>query len=160
MVKIKKVMRPNNELVKELIEDIRKPDLKELLMTPVEPFQAVWESIDNSMHCYAVRDSGKHLLAIFGIGLGRIEVANTMATPVWFLGTNRAYKHNKALVFYGRQFCERFISEVGPLCNYIWVGNEPAIRYISHLGATLFDVAPMGKNGELFVPFILSEVIR
>ena len=158
MVKIKKVMRPSNELVKELIEDIRKPDLKELLMTPVEPFQAVWESIDNSMHCYAVRDSGKHLLAIFGIGLDRVEVANTMATPIWFLGTNRAYKHNKALVFYGKQFCERFISEVGPLCNFIWVGNEPAIRYISHLGATLFDVAPMGNKGELFVPFVLSEV--
>ena len=160
MVKIKKLMRPNRELVTELLQDIRKPDLKELLMGPVEPFDAVWQSIDNSMHCYVVRDSGKHLLAIFGIGLGHVPVVGTMATPIWFLGTNRAYKHNKALVFYGRQFCERFISEVGPLCNFIWVGNEPALRYISHLGATLFDVAPMGNKGELFVPFILSEVIR
>ena len=158
MVKIKKVMRPNRELVTELLQDIRKPDLKELLMGPVEPYDAVWQSIDNSMHCYAVRDSGKHLLAIFGLGLGRIPVAGMMATPVWFLGTNRAYRHNRALVFYGRQFCEQFINEVGPLCNYIWVGNEPALRYISHLGATLFDVVPVGRKGELFVPFVLSEV--
>ena len=158
MVKIKKVMRPNNELIKELMQDIRKPDLKEMLMTPYDPFNAVWDSIEQSLHCYAVRDTTKHLLAIFGVGMERIEVAGTMATPVWFLGTNRAYKHNKALVYHGREYCERFINELGPLCNWIWVGNEPALRYISHLGATLYDVEPMGKKGELFVPFILSEV--
>ena len=160
MVKIKKILRPNIELVKELIADVRKPDLKELLMGPLAPFDAVWESIDNSLHCYVVRDNQKHLLAIFGIGLGRVEVANTMATPIWFLGTNKAYKHTRALVYYGKQYCERFIDEVGPLCNFIWIGNEPSIRYISHLGATLFNVVPMGKKGEPFIPFILSEVNR
>ena len=159
MVKIKKIMRPHNELIRELIMDIRKPDLKEIMMSPFEPFDAIWDSIDESLHCYAVRDTSKHLLAVFGVGQERIEVAETMATPVWFLGTNRAYKHNKALVYYGKEYCKRFIGEVGPLCNFIWVGNEPALRYISHLGATLFDVVPMGRKGELFVPFILSEVI-
>ena len=160
MVKIKKLMRPNHEIIKELMQDIRKYDLKEMLMSPYDPFDAVWDSIDLSLHCYTVRDSGKHLLAIFGVGQERIECAGTMATPVWFLGTNRAYKHNKALVYYGREYCERFISELGPLCNYIWVGNEPALRYISHMGATLFDVVPVGRKGELFVPFILSEVVK
>ena len=100
MVKIKKLMRPNHEIVKELMQDIRKYDLKEMLMSPYDPFNAVWDSMERSLHCYTVRDSGKHLLAIFGVGMERIECAGTMATPVWFLGTNRAYKHNKALVYF------------------------------------------------------------
>ena len=138
--------------------DIRKPDLKELMMGPCEPYTAVWQSIMNSKCCYMVRDREENLLALFGMGNTQVEVNGTNATPVWFLGTNSAYRHNRALVYYGKQFCTRFIHDAGPLCNYIWCGNEPAIRYIQHLGATLLDVVPIGNRGEMFVPFILSEV--
>ena len=159
MVKIKRIGRPTRNLVVELLMDIRKADLKELMMGPEEPYTAVWQSIMNSKYCYVVRDKEDKLLAIFGIASGQIDVNGTQATPIWFLGTNGAFKHNRALVYYGKQFSERFIREAGPLCNFIWAGNEPAIRYIQHFGATLLDVAPMGKRGEMFVPFILSEVI-
>jgi hypothetical protein len=128
------------------------------MMGPEEPYTAVWQSIMNSKYCYVVRDKDDSLLAVFGLGVVQIDVNGTPATPIWFLGTNKAYRHNRALVYYGRQFSVRFIKEVGPLCNFIWAGNEPAIRYIQHLGATLMDVVPMGKRGEQFVPFILSEV--
>ena len=158
MVKIKRIGRPTRKLVVELLTDIRKPDLKELMMGPEEPYTAVWQSIMNSKYCYVVRDKEDSLLAVFGLGVVQIDVNGTPATPIWFLGTNKAYRHNRALVYYGRQFSVRFIKEVGPLCNFIWAGNEPAIRYIQHLGATLLDVVPMGKRGEQFVPFILSEV--
>lgn len=158
MVKIKRIGRPTRKLVVELLMDIRKADLKELMMGPCEPYTAVWQSIMNSKYCYVVRDREDKLLSVFGIASGQIDVDGTPATPIWFLGTNGAFRHNRAMVYYGRQFCERFIHEVGPLCNFIWCGNEPAIRYIQHLGATLLDVAPMGNRGELFVPFILSEV--
>ena len=158
MVKIKRIGRPTRSLVVELLMDIRKADLKELMMGPCEPYTAVWQSIMNSKYCYVVRDREDKLLSVFGLGIGQIDVDGTPATPIWFLGTNGAYRHNRAMVYYGKQFCERFIHEVGPLCNFIWCGNEPAIRYIRHLGATLLDVAPMGNRGELFVPFILSEV--
>ena len=158
MVKFKRIGRPTRNLVVELLMDIRKADLKELMMGPCEPYTAVWQSIMNSKYCYVVRDREDKLLSVFGLGIGQIDVDGTPATPIWFLGTNGAYRHNRAMVYYGRQFCERFIHEVGPLCNFIWCGNEPAIRYIQHLGATLLDVAPMGNRGELFVPFILSEV--
>lgn len=158
MVKFKRIGRPTRNLVVELLMDIRKADLKELMMGPCEPYTAVWQSIMNSKYCYVVRDREDKLLSVFGLGIGQIDVDGTPATPIWFLGTNGAYRHNRAMVYYGKQFCERFIHEVGPLCNFIWCGNEPAIRYIQHLGATLLDVAPMGNRGELFVPFILSEV--
>lgn len=158
MVKIKRIGRPSRKLVVELLMDIRRPDLKELMMGPCEPYTAVWQSIMNSRYCYAVRDREDKLLAIFGIASGQIDVNGTKATPIWFLATNKAYQHNRAMVYYGKQFCTRFIAEVGPLCNFIWAGNDPAIRYIQHLGATLLDVVPKGKNGEMFVPFILSEV--
>ena len=158
MVKIKRIGRPTRSLVVELLMDIRKADLKELMMGPCEPYTAVWQSIMNSKYCYVVRDREDKLLSVFGLGNPHIEVNGTQATPVWFLGTNWAYRHNRALVYYGKQFCTQWINKVGPLCNYIWCGNEPAIRYIQHLGATLLDVAPMGNRGELFVPFILSEV--
>ena len=158
MVKIKRIGRPTRKLVVELLMDIRKADLKELMMGPCEPYTAVWQSIMNSKYCYVVRDREDKLLSVFGIASGQIDVDGTPATPIWFLGTNGAFRHNRAMVYYGRQFCERFIHEVGPLCNFIWCGNEPAIRYIQHLGATLLDVAPLGNRGELFVPFILSEV--
>lgn len=158
MVKIKRIGRPTRNLVVELLMDIRKADLKELMMGPCEPYTAVWQSIMNSKYCYVVRDREDKLLSVFGIASGQIDVEGIPATPIWFLGTNGAFRHNRAMVYYGRQFCERFIHEVGPLCNFIWCGNEPAIRYIQHLGATLLDVAPMGNRGELFVPFILSEV--
>ena len=157
MVKIKRI-RAAGRIPLELLENIRRPDLKELMMGPLDPEEAVKQSIDDSRYCYAVRDKDNRLLAVFGIGKALVNVSGTMATPIWFLGTNKAYRHNRALVYYGRQFCVRFIDEVGPLCNWIWAGNEPSIRYIQHLGAELMDVVPMGKNGELFVPFILSEV--
>ena len=158
MVKIKKLKKGTTSVIYELLSDIRRADFKELCMGPVDPFTAVLMSIDNSRRCYVVRDTQKHLLAVFGLGNAIVDVNGTKATPIWFLGTNWAYRHNKALVYYGKQFCNRFIEEVGPLCNFIWAGNEPAIRYIQHLGATLMDVVPMGRNGEMFVPFILSEV--
>ena len=158
MVKIKRITRPTRKLVVELLMDIRKPDMKELCMVPDEPYTAVWQSIMNSKYCYVVRDREGRLLSIFGIAAGQVDVGGTKATPIWFLGTGWAYRHNKALVYYGKQFCTRFIAEVGPLCNFIWCGNEPAIRYIQHMGATLLDVVPLGKNGEMFVPFLLKEV--
>ena len=157
MVKIKRI-RAAGRIPLELFENIRRPDLKELMMGPLDPEEAVRQSINDSRYCYAVRDKDNRLLAVFGIGKALVNVGGTTATPIWFLGTNWAYRHNKAMVFHGRQFCTRFIEEVGPLCNFIWAGNEPAIRYIQHLGAALYDVAPMGKHGELFVPFLLSEV--
>lgn len=158
MVKIKRIGRPTRNLVVELLMDIRKADLKELMMGPCEPYTAVWKSIMNSRYCYVVRDRENALLAVFGINSGQIDVSGTNATPIWFLATNKAYRHNRAMVYYGKQFCTRFIAEVGPLCNFIWCGNEPAIRYIQHLGATLLDVVPLGNRGEMFVPFLLSEV--
>ena len=158
MVKIKRIGRPTKRLVVDLLMDIRKPDLKELLMGPCEPYTAVWQSIMQSKYCYVVRDKDDNLLAIFGLGTAKVDINNTNATPIWFLGTNKAYRHNRAMVYYGKQFSARFIKEVGPLCNFIWAGNEPAIRYIQHLGATLMDVVPMGSSGEIFVPFVLREV--
>lgn len=158
MVKFKKVRAATIPLVYELLNDIRKPDLKELLMNEENPDRVVYKSIDSSRHCYVVRDKENKLLAITGIGNIMIDINGIKATPVWFLGTNKAYRHNRALVYYGKQFCTRWIAEVGPLCNCIWCGNEPAIRYIMHMGATLMDVIPMGRNGEMFVPFVLSEV--
>ena len=158
MVKIKRVRIAAYSLITELISDIRRADLKELYMGPVDPFTAVFDSIEASALCYQVRDSRKQLLAIFGLGSVQINMEGTMATPVWFLGTNKAYDHNRAMVFYGKQFCREFIKKAGPLCNFIWAGNEPAIRYIMHMGATLYDVVPMGRNGEMFIPFLLSEV--
>ena len=160
MVDIKRIGRPTRKLVVELLMDIRKPDLKEIMMGREEPYTAIWHSIMDSKYCYVVRDREKHLLAVFGLGSYQIDVEGTKATPVWMLGTNWAYRHNRALVYYGKQFCTEWIHKAGPLCNFIWCGNEPAIRYIQHMGATLLDVVPMGRNGEMFVPFILSEVIR
>ena len=159
MVKIKRVKIASYDLITELLADIRKPDLKELYMSSVDPFSAVFDSIENSELCYSVRDAENHLLAVFGLGSVQIDIDGTKATPIWFLGTNRAYQHNRAMVYYGKQFSNEFIKKAdGPLCNFIWCGNEPAIRYIQHLGATLLDVVPMGRNGEMFVPFVLSEV--
>ena len=156
MVKFKRVRAATIPLVYELLNDIRKPDMKELLMNDEAPDSVVYQSIDNSKYCYVVRNKDDELLAITGIGKITIEVYGTKCTPVWFLGTNKAYFHNRALVYYGKQFCTRWIAEVGPLCNYIWAGNEPALRYIKHIGATFCDIEMI--NGEPFVPFILSEV--
>ena len=158
MVKFKRIGRPTRKLVVELLMNIRKADLKELCMGPCEPYTAVWQSIMGSQCCYVVRDREDNLLAIFGLGDTQIDIGGIKATPVWMLGTEFAYRHNKALVHFGKQFCTQWCDKVGALCNFIWCGNEPAIRYIQHLGATLLDVAPMGNRGELFVPFILSEV--
>ena len=158
MVKIKRIYRPTQKLVWELLNDIRKADFKELCMGPVDPYTAVWQSIEDSRCCYVVRDVQRKLLAIFGLCSVQVDIADKKATPVWFLGTNWAYRHNKAMVFHGKQFCVEFIKKSGPLCNFIWAGNEPAIRYIQHLGAELMDVVPMGRSGEMFVPFILREV--
>lgn len=147
-------------LVYELIQDMRNPDMVELLMGPTAPDRAVYASIANSRYCLQVRDKEHNLLAIYGLAAGQISIHGTEATPIWFLGTKKAYRHNRALVHYGKEYCERWVTEAGPLCNYIWIGNEPALRYIRHLGARLLDPEPLGKNKELFIPFILSDVVR
>lgn len=156
MVKFKRIKAARVPLVYELLQDLRKPDAEEMLLGEEAPDRVVYESIDNSRYCYVVRDKDDNLLAITGIGKAIIDVNGTKATPVWFLGTNKAYRHNRALVHYGKEFCTRWIAEVGPLCNYIWAGNEPALRYIKHLGATLLGGTMM--HGEIFIPFLLSEV--
>ena len=157
MVKIRKVRIASYSLITELMSDIRKADLKELYMGQTDPFTAVFDSIEASRLCYQARDSQGRLLALFGVGSFKDNINGVMATPVWMLGTNKSYEHKKAMVYYGKQFCREFVKG-GPLFNFIWAGNEPAIRYIMHMGAELLDVVPMGRNGELFVPFILKEV--
>ena len=156
MVKFKRIKAATVPLVYELLKDIRKPDLHELLLGTEAPDRAIYQSIDNSKYCYVVRDKEDNLLAITGIGKFLMDVGGTKATGVWFLGTNKAYRHNRAMVHYGKQFCTQWIAEVGPLCNWIWAGNEPALRYITHLGAKLLNTEMM--NREPFIPFILSEV--
>ena len=156
MVKFKRVKAARVPLVYELLADLRKPDMHELLLGTEAPDRAIFQSIDNSRYCYVVRDKEDNLLAITGIGKALIDVNGTKATPVWFLGTNKAYRHNRALLHYGKEFCTRWIAEVGPLCNFIWAGNEPALRYIKHLGATLLGGQMI--NNEMFIPFLLSEV--
>lgn len=156
MVKIKRFGRPTRKLVVELLMDIRKPDFKELCMVADEPYTAVWQSIMVSQYCYAVRDKEDNLLAIFGLAKGQVDVNGMKATPIWFLGTNKAYRHNRAMVHYGKQFIAEWTHKVGALCNFIWIGNEPSLRYIRHMGARLMEAAPMGKNGEFFIPFILE----
>lgn len=156
MVKFTRVRAATIPLVYELLRDIRQPDMHELLLGSEAPDKAIYQSIDNSRYCYVVRDGNDNLLAITGIGNVKIDVNGTMATPVWFLGTTKAYYHNRALVHYGKEFCTQWIEEVGPLCNFIWARNKPALRYIKHLGATLLDGRLM--NGETFIPFVLSEV--
>lgn len=156
MVKFKRIKAASEPLVYELLQDLRKPDAQEILLGKEAPDRVVYESIDNSRYCYVVRDKDDNLLAITGIGNAIIDVNGTKCTPVWFLGTNKAYRHNRALVHYGKEFCTRWIAEVGPLCNYIWAGNEPALRYIKHLGAKFCEAEMI--NREPFIPFILSEV--
>ena len=156
MVKFKRVRAARLPLVYELLGDIRKPDMHELLLGTEAPDKAIYQSIDNSKYCYVVRDKEDKLLAITGVGKAQIDVNGTKATPVWFLGTTKAYRHNRAMVHYGKEFCARWIAEVGPLCNFIWAGNEPALRYIQHIGATLLCGTMMNK--EMFIPFLLSEV--
>ena len=156
MVKFKRIRAARVPLVYELLNDIRKADATELLMGNEAPDKVIYQSIDNSKYCYVVRDKEDNLLAIMGLGKASIDVNGTKATPVWFLGTNKAYRHNRAMVHYGKQFCTQWIAEVGTLCNYIWAGNEPALRYIKHLGATLCGGQLI--HGEMFIPFLMSEV--
>jgi len=156
MVKFKRIRAARVPLVYELLQDLRKPDMHELLLGMEPPDRAIYQSIDNSRYCYVVRDQEGNLLAITGLGKALIDVNGTKCTPVWFLGTNKAYRHNRAMVHFGKQFCTQWIAEVGPLCNYIWAGNEPALRYIKHLGARFCEAEMI--NRETFIPFILSEV--
>lgn len=94
----------------------------------LDPYEAVLYSILTSAECHSAW-AGKKLLALFGICKGKGE------TYIWMLATEDVKHYKKALVACGMDFIKDSLKTYGPLCNYITLSNEPALRFIERAGA-------------------------
>ena len=150
--------KDNAWLAREMLQDIREVDMFELRQFDEDVDQALIESIENSVDCYEVRTLGdERLLAVFG--LGKEPLNDALGTPVWFIGSTAAQYYPREFIVHGREVCRIFLNRSGTsLCNFIWAGNKPALRFIKRLGGKLLDLIPLGNQGEMFYPFLLKEV--
>nr|DAG29450.1 MAG TPA: internal virion protein A [Caudoviricetes sp.] len=79
---------------------------------------------------------------------------------VWMLATRFIQTHKQDLVREGRIIMATYLEKYKKLYNYISIANEPALRYIVALGAELYPPQKWGREGELFVPFVIKQKER
>lgn len=69
---------------------------------------------------------------------------------VWALGTDHCTKHPKEMLLYGKKKVMELLELCPVLENYCDARYTAAHRWLEHIGFTLSEPVPHGRNGELF----------
>jgi len=145
-------VKPTEELIEELIGDIREEDALELWnFSRLQPREAVMNLIRGSRDTKVVLADGK-LMCMFGCV--RHSELSRIGYP-WLLATSELPKHSRVFLRYARAFLEEIADQYEVLENYGDAQNEKAVRWMSWLGFTTVATEPRGVDQ---IPFHKYEI--
>lgn len=115
--------------------------------------EALDECVLASSHCW-VAAQGAEPFAIFGVM--PISLLHGTAAP-WMLGTELASRLPRVLIREGRRYSRRMLDTYPYLINMVDARYTSSIRWLQHIGYTVFEAEPYGRRGELFNRFEMKK---
>lgn len=145
------VIKPTEELAKQLAPNLRPMDILELSATNPDktPIEVLSLSIQLSDRCYAIVDEGV-CLGMFGVTPVEKDV---MGVP-WMLSTEKFFHlHSLKFLRQCRSYFSKMAEGYGYLVNFISVDNTVCQDWLEWLGFTIYKEEPMYFNGKAFYMF-------
>lgn len=128
-----------------LLVGLSKPDLEELSVSGVLPFQAIWEGLQASAAPVAIYDKHGTIAAIAGV----VTVSESLGAP-WMLSSEAAKTEPLAFVKQAREWVNDQLKIYPVLAHQVYCRNHPHIKLLRLLG---FKVEAPTSNLQLFLPF-------
>jgi hypothetical protein len=122
------------------------PDLEELKVSQVQPFEAIWTGIRASTAPVAIYDGAGSIAAIAGV----VCVSEAVGAP-WMLSTEAAKTEPIAFVKQARKWVEEQLTIYPVLTHQVYRHNHPHIKLLRLLG---FEVESPTSPLQLFLPFV------
>ena len=148
---------PTPEAVFYVADNIREIDKEEALAaSDLESIHAtLHDSVEGSWLTEVVRVDGEPVLVWGASPVGR------GFWGIWLLGTDALDRHKKTLFKESRKFISALleVTSARGLINMTLEKNELHQRWLSALGADFGNPGPWGKNGEMFIPFIIKRKV-
>lgn len=132
-ISIIKTMKEKKALIKELTENIRQIDAREMEGMGFTTKEGVEMSIKETSPVYAGRTIDGKLAICWGLQILMGQGHTTYL--IWALGTDELDNHRKAFVQESRAIIERWVNLYGCLENTVATFNKRAIRWLKWLGA-------------------------
>ncbi|MBQ6481698.1 MAG: hypothetical protein IJI45_11315 [Anaerolineaceae bacterium] len=141
-------------LVKELVENLRDVDRREMECMGFTTLQGAEVSIYETSPVYEARtkDTGK-LIAVWGLQILIGKKKNTFI--IWALGTEELNKYRKSFVKESSAIINRWVELYGELRNTVACFNKRAIAWLKWQGAEFSK--PRKFNGEDYVDFVIRR---
>jgi hypothetical protein len=121
------------------------PDLEELKVSQVQPFEAIWIGIQASTAPVAIYDRDGSIAAIAGV----VRVSEALGAP-WMLSTEAAKTEPIAFVKQAREWVKEQLTIYPVLAHQVYRHNYPHIKLLRLLG---FEVESPTSPLQLFLPF-------
>lgn len=138
--------------IEELLLGLLPEDRAEILAMGFEPGWGVRNSVETSLECVAIRESGR-LAALFGISE---PVALADPRP-WLLGTSVMREHPVLLLWVSRKIIRRWQAMFPYMTNYVDARHCLATTWLRWLGATLTPEPEYGPYKRPFYKFEFGE---
>lgn len=148
------VIRATLEHARMMAPHIKAPDIAELKATSnMTPEEGLLDCLRRSVIAWTWVKDGR---PVFMFGIACNGYMDGKGLP-WGLGTDEACKFPKMFIRGSRKAFKEVTGLFPHLENYVDSRHKAAIRWLKHIGFTIHDPEPIGRNGELFHRF---EVVR
>jgi hypothetical protein len=131
---------------------MRQADREECRALGRTPKEALRMGLKASLYSLSAIEDDGGVTAMFGLTV--VSALGGVARP-WFLGTDRVFEHQRALLCTGPKIIHWWTSEFPRLENIVSVDNHAAIRLLRHWGARVGGAIETHKGVD-FVPFTIQ----
>lgn len=138
-----------------IASNIRPIDRAECEALGRTPKEALRSGLRCSLSAYTAMEGGRPLAML---GVVPIDLMNGRGT-VWMLGTERVFRHGRALLGFGPIVLADWLTTFTTLDNIISADNHRAIRVLRRWGFDISD-RPQVHGGVTFLPFRMERAIQ
>lgn len=145
--------------IDHIAANMRVPDAAEVIAIRgpgISLKAALAECVLVSSYCW-VAATRVEPFAIFGVM--PVSLLHGIGAP-WMLGTALAAKFPRVLVKEGRRYSLRMLEAYPYLVNVVDARYASSIKWLRHIGYTVFEAEPYGGRGELFHRFEMKKESR
>ncbi len=130
-----------------IADNMREQDVKEVLALGHKPYEALVYPVTHDDAQTFTLFYDKEPVLMFGTVSEGMGVAR-----LWMLATDKAFTRPQKLAFLSKQWTDTLQKPYNYLYNYVWLGNEKAIRLLQYLDCK-FDKVPITRKNLNFIKF-------
>jgi hypothetical protein len=143
-------LRPTDELVTELSDNMVKPDRIEVMLSHGHTPRGAIESGLKLSKFVTVGCADEDVCCIFGVS--EKSLLTREGIP-WMLTTGKIQHHKKDLMIHSVKVVEEMRKHFDHLENHVYVKNRRSIKWLQYLGFKFDEPVPFGKYQQPFMRF-------